>query len=300
MVNNMPIHPDSVDLVRLLEKAPVGFLSFDSAWKVTFVNTNFFDFGVTEPSDIDSLAGISLPESSLVKKLGIEKEIRNLCNGVSFEKELSSVRAADGSTISIVVKGTGLSDSDSFTGGILILEDIRIAAGQQSLNILSEKLISRLAKESNDIFLIADTSMKVRFSYANEFFSQYVGGDAAGQDLQDLLEKNLGIDIKESLYELATASKPAILELTLFPDEREVTLQIKLVPFTDQSAGLQLVLVFINDISAGRSEEILNRNELAELKQYQFITSAVTDAVIATDIDGNINFWNKSAEKLFN
>ncbi|MGE5351126.1 MAG: PAS domain S-box protein [Acidobacteriota bacterium] len=46
-------------------------------------------------------------------------------------------------------------------------------------------------------------------------------------------------------------------------------------------------------------EKLRLQYELAELKQYQLITSSLTDAVITTDREGKIIFWNKSAEALF-
>ncbi|HUW89654.1 MAG TPA: PAS domain S-box protein, partial [Candidatus Nanopelagicaceae bacterium] len=40
-------------------------------------------------------------------------------------------------------------------------------------------------------------------------------------------------------------------------------------------------------------------DDILELKQYQFITETVTDAVFAIDTNGNLFFWNKASELLF-
>ncbi|MGE5679980.1 MAG: PAS domain S-box protein [Bacillota bacterium] len=286
-------------LFNLLEKAPIGFLYFSGSWTVEFVNDNFFEFGTgIEPSK-SQILGEDILKSGLTDKLEITEKLKDLERGMSFEKELQCIRTSGGGTISVIIKGVPVFDNDRFSGGILLLEDIKLADDLRENDISSNHLINIITKDISDIFFITDSELNTLYSYSSEKFSHLLKTDMLTGKINKIFGEIFNEDISETVSLAVASGGSAEKFFSAALGEDLYNFVVRIIPFPSENHTPASLIVYIKETFSHHEDAHLSLSEIAELKQYQFITSEVADAVIATDMEGNINFWNKSAEKLF-
>ncbi len=117
MVNNIS---------NIIEQAPVGIITFSVDGKIDLVNQNFEKFGILYQLEIPSLLGTNIFETDIFPSASLTEELRELKEGFSFEKEIREVRTNDGGRITLIVKGAPLYQEEKLSGGILLIEDIKI------------------------------------------------------------------------------------------------------------------------------------------------------------------------------
>lgn len=123
----------------ILVNIPVGILLFDSEWKITFVNSYFFNFSLIKGLSKDKLLGHFILSPEIFNFTEIISDIKSLSSKPSFEKEIFTLLRSDGSKISVIVKGSQILNKGEFSGGILIMEDLQLSAEAQSENYLHSK-----------------------------------------------------------------------------------------------------------------------------------------------------------------
>lgn len=279
--------------LQYFETAPVGILIFSKEFEIDFINENFFQFGLLKKHK-EHYIGTNLLKSSLLKEINIMAEVKKTFDGEPFEKEVKSVKTIEGSRIALLVKGSPVFMNDSFEGGILILEDIKVA--NKNLKKAKSRInpFEEAFKEIYDFYFITDPELKVQSFFSSgripSFFDESL---YQGKSIRDLFSEQV------PEFQQFIENKKATFGKTELTIQKEFfSFQLKIIPVCANSK-INSVFITLKEISAGIKEKALEEDEIAELKQYQFITSAITDAVISTDLDGNVIFWNKSAEKLF-
>ncbi|HEX2867719.1 MAG TPA: PAS domain S-box protein [Ignavibacteriales bacterium] len=292
-----PSSPEQI--LSFLEEAPAGILIFSPSWDVTYVNKNFFYFGVTDSMGT-GLRNKNLFQSGIPEALDLSVEIKALEEGQFFEKKIKTSRALDGSEISVFVKGSSTFDeTGTFQGGMLLIEDLRLEAKSFDNINFGDSLFNGILRHSGDGCFIAGYDLKIKYFYLNELAEKIFPKEGLiNTGIEDVLYP-LFKQRTSSILNGLTASKENIVEkVSLEAGGQTFTFQATFIPFS--SAGIPgMIFIFLKDITAGENETIRHQYEIAELKQYQFITESVTDAVITTDTEGKIIFWNRSAEKLF-
>ncbi|MGE5402279.1 MAG: PAS domain S-box protein [Ignavibacteriales bacterium] len=293
----MPSSPEN--LLQLVGKAPIGILLFSADWKIIFANDNFFQFGVIQRSNTEDLTGVDLLESSIPQMLKIETQIRELKEGSVFEREINNTRTINGGEISIVAKGTPVFRNGQFSGGILILEDLKVVPSVKHDAQFNAHLIGALAEEFGDILLIAGNDLRISYFFLSKLGNTlFPSRDLLNKHLEEILLPFLKLETAIILGNLLRERQNIERKISYRLGDRTIILRVSFVVPDGESAP-SVVFVLLKDITKEENEEVIRSNELAELKQYEYITSAVTDAVIATDMEGGITFWNKSAERLF-
>ena len=112
-------------IATLIEQIPIGIITYSRNGNVEFVNQNFKKLSI--------LYQITMPyqhfnvfENDLFPNLSIKDELRDTLEGLSFIKEVKFVRSNNGGSISIIAKGTPIYEEEKITGGILLIDDIKI------------------------------------------------------------------------------------------------------------------------------------------------------------------------------
>jgi len=280
-------------IIQYLESAPIGILIFSGNFDIDFINENFIHFGLLK-NDREDYLGSSLLQSSFVKELNIYKELQKTSAGIPFEKEIKSLKMIEGSEISMMVKCAPMLQDELFKGGILIIEDMKIAGdiirkSRTRLNVFEEAF-----KTVYDIYFISDADLNVKSFFNTKNSAAFPDDtDYTGMNLRDIFHNHVAELEQFSEHKKNISSK---IEVSL--QKNNYIFQLRIIPIFTASKVASVVLT-LRDITKNSTEGIKQEDEIAELKQYQFITSAITDAVISTDLSGNVVFWNKSAEKLF-
>jgi len=121
---------------EILANIPVGILVFNADWKIIFVNPYFFNFNLIKDLSKDRLLGHFILSPEIFNFTDIISDIKSLSSKSSFEKEVFSLTRSNGSKISVIVKGSQILDKGKFSGGILIIEDLKLSANTQRENFL--------------------------------------------------------------------------------------------------------------------------------------------------------------------
>ena len=95
-------------LLRIVETAPVGLLTFTSDWKIDYVNQNFLKYGLLYEFNTHKLTGVNILEQNLFPSANLKNELLELQKGIPFEKEIINIKTSEFGQISLFIKGSPL------------------------------------------------------------------------------------------------------------------------------------------------------------------------------------------------
>ena len=98
----------NIPFKKYFEIAPLGLLVFNEKWQITEVNETFFQLGVTVDGIDNEIKNKIILDMQLFEDLSITNELKELADGMPFEKELQNIKRNDGKSISVIVKGIPL------------------------------------------------------------------------------------------------------------------------------------------------------------------------------------------------
>ncbi len=285
---------------KIIAQAPIGILTFSSDWKINFVNEVFLKYAALYQFQYSDLEEINVLEINLFPGIDISKELRELRDGISFEKEIKNIKTIDRGMLKVIVKGSPILDNNEFTGGIIIVEDLKIPPVISQPKDLKTDQIENILTKINDLLLVTDGEGIIKYSFGKSIEKL----DKSIYELNELQINQILLDQDranfEQYFELAKTKKRAEkfnLELSL--NDEPVAFECRIEPLINWRGQIQFVFFLFIDVSDYVKEKKLLEGEIDELRQYQIITEAVTDAVFAVDSSGNIFFWNKASEVLF-
>jgi PAS domain S-box-containing protein len=284
---------------EVLEVSPIGILIFQRDWEIKFVNSNFFQFKGVKGESPEFLLGKSVFENKIFSDVDIRDELALIKNGQSFEKEILESQTLSGGRFSIIVKGSPIILDGDYTGGVLILEDIKSGGSKSYTSLIQSVDFHKFLNSISDYYLITDKDGFIKVSPPPEipaydflFDSEISKGITSSKKVSSILFKKL-------LESVVTSNKVITTNLPFIKNLREIQTKITLIPFSDNGKEVSWVILLLKDLSKDLDDLGLTEEELIELTHYQQITSTVMDGLIGTNKSGKITFWNESSSKLF-
>ncbi len=285
---------------RLLEQAPIGILTFSSDWKINFVNENFFKFGVLYRIDIPSLTNFNLIDNDLFPNNSIKDELIDLQKGYSFEKVIRTIKSHDKGIINLIVKGTPLFDDNIFTGGMLIVEDIKVVSDATKERSVKSEHIEKIIDRINDFIFITDNSGEIIFSAGRNISMLKNSGKVLNkQFIGNIFEPPLPSEFSNFIKRVKENRLSQSHSLDIKINERNYVYECKLEPLLNKAGQVEFILIFFIDISEIVFEKRKIEETITELKHYRSIAETVSDALFTTDIHGNVLLWTNEAELIF-
>lgn len=278
-----------------LEHIPVGIVVFNAEGIISLITENFFRFAVSGYSDSGSLLGKNIFEINLFNEIDIHSDLEGIKNGYGFEKTLVNQKTLDGGQLSIIVKASSIHENDKYFGGIIIVEDAKLGFDNFRQGVKSISELKEILSRAADCVVITDEKGNIKdLTERMRFQVSEIFGIAQGENIIRQLPAYLSEKITAVLE---SSNNLAGLNENIETDE----LLINIKMFSAQTSGSRggvFVFLFTDQTLSGAAGSKIT-SELEELRKYQQIASSVVDAIINIDIEGNINFWNESAEKLF-
>src|ERR1035437_8309496 len=232
---------------NLLQKAPVGILTFDEEYRINLVNENLSHLGPYYSFNYDNLTGQSILDSEIFPGLSLKEELLDIKTGYSFEKEYTRIDTGSAS-ISVIIKCSPVFEDHNFQGGILVVEDLRILKGSTDTGILKTKHFEKIMSTVNDFLFISDNEGRVKLYYGkqignlnyeitNDFHINNIFSPAARSDFDKHYE----------LVKVKRRSEKFNIEL----DVREVKLicECRIEPLLNKKGQIQFIFFFLNDIT---------------------------------------------------
>jgi PAS domain S-box-containing protein len=287
-------------LFQIIETAPVGILTFSSDWRVDFVNENFFKFDVLYHFESRTLLGKKLIDEDIFPGINLSQELHDLQLGIPFEREIKNLKTESLGQITILLKGAPIFKDERFSGGLLLLEDVKVIEDAQSEETLTSRHFSKIFNQTNDLLFITDFDGNIKYSLGKNL-------QRISSNIRSMLDKPLislfGKESKEiiiqNIEEVKSDRSARTFKVELTLGEELQIYEGKAEPLLNRRGHIQFIFVFLNNITHRELERKTMVSQLNDLKEYQKISEAVTDAVFIINEAGKITFWNKSSESLF-
>ena len=281
-------------------KAPVGIITFSADWRIDFANDIFGKYATLYQFESKDIVGLNILEINLFPGLDIINDLQALKEGVPFEKTIKTIKTFEGGILTVIAKASPIFDETKFAGGILIVEDLKLSPLFLKGKDLRTEQIENVLHNSNDLLLITDPAGKIKYSFGKLLNKLGINplslNDAA---IERVLPEKIKDEIFKTIASVNSNKKPEKIILEFALRNEEYIFECKVDPVLNWRGHIQFIFLFFTEISEIINEKKLLKGEITELKQYQVITEAVTDAVFAVNGEGKIFFWNKAAESLF-
>jgi PAS domain S-box-containing protein len=282
---------------NLLQKAPVGIITFDETYKINFVNENLINLGLLYNFKYEDLTGKSILDVEVFPGLALKEELLEIQSGYSFEKEFSRTDTGIAS-VSVIIKCSPISEEHEFHGGILVVEDLRIIPKILEEGILKTEHFEKIINKANDLLFITDSEGKVKFYYGKQI-RQLNNDIALGFQINKIFSPEARGEFDKYLDLVNAKRRSEKFNLELLVGENKLIYECRMEPLLNRKGQIQFIFFFLNEIT-----ELLQHNEtlakqVNELKQYQYIAETISDSIIVVDTGGKIILWNKASETLF-
>ncbi len=253
--------------MNILDKLPVGIIKLDERLKVTFVNDTFYQFDIFSRLKGKEILDKHITEITEIAEK-INNELQQLKNLIPFEKELDFKKKIAGTFLSVITKGVPLTEKNSFSGAILLFEDLVITAETREETFLRTKQFKEIISSVADFFFLADKEGKVIYS-PTPTIEDVLSYDKIYSSIR---ENNLLLETNDNEF-YKISYKSIILK----------------------EKGSELYFILIKKVTA----EVNERKQLiAQLKTAQLsesVLNSVYSPVLLINEEGYINYSNKSA-----
>ena len=288
------------NISNIIEQAPVGIITFSVDGKIDFVNQNFEKFGILYNLEIPSLLGANIFETNIFPSASLTEEFRELKEGFSFEKEIREVRTNDGGRITLIVKGAPLYHEDKLSGGILLIEDIKILTDLSVRHELRADYIEKAIRRVNDFLIVTNQNGEIKFSAGSAPEKLNISQPSIiGKNLSELFNSSIQNSLTESMAKVTKTKEPLRKNLELNISDKQYTFECRIEPLLSKRETIQFIYFFFNDVTSEAVEKSRKDRLVSELDYYRSVTSNLSNALFAVDSAGNIIFWDDEAVILF-
>jgi PAS domain S-box-containing protein len=284
---------------EILEVAPVGILIFQSDWKIKYVNNNFFQFGGVLAENPSEVLGQSVFDNRLFSELDIRDDLNIIKSGSTFEREILNSQTLSGGNISLYVKGAPLILDGEYSGGILILEDLKFDLNRIRLSIARSADFQSFLEQISDFFIIIDYEGNVKNQSKGNFDAFDFLFDPKTLNTASQLKKVSSSLFNKLIADAVESNKVISTKLPFTKKSTQVNARVTLIPFQEDGFENNLIIILVQDESIHQEKGSLSEEEITELSKYQQITATIVDGLIGINKNGKIVFWNESASELF-
>lgn len=296
---NSPLQETSSP-ARLLESIPAGILAFDRNFIITFLNDNIYRFNILNPEN-EPAPGVSLLSGIFTSSSGIEEELQRLPLGDVIERELSSSETLSGDEISVMLKATPLFEGESFAGGVILIEDLRIKSQEPADSADSDKRSALLLNALADTIITFDgTGKALTLSGKQGECGWLVKKVVPGETFfTDAFHEELQEELRRRFLTLPDNPQREHFLLSGYQEGSPKKTEVTLSSIYAELPGRMLHVVHLHDVTSLLEESDSLRMQIEELRHYESITEAAADAVVTLSRKGDVLFWNKAAGELF-
>ncbi|MCK5456421.1 MAG: PAS domain S-box protein, partial [Melioribacteraceae bacterium] len=229
----------------------------------------------------------------------LRNNLIELKDGIPFEVEIANKRTLDGNEITIIVKASPSFEDEIFMGAIFVFEDFQVPLSLSPTKIIKNDLFNTFVNSISDYFLITDTNGDIQYAPQGETLEPHSNiFDKSHKNINGIFSGKYSSEI-DKLFSESLNSKKTIFSQNINDEVNSISFQLTFIPIVEKTEKISFVFVLFEDVTETITKITNLENEANELRAYQSISSAVLDAIIAFDLEGNINFWNQAATRVF-
>lgn len=297
-IKNITIKTLTANSLKLLEQLPVGIIIFDKNFIIQYINQNLLRFVVTKQYDSMKYLHKDLRKINIFNGLSINKELNTLLNGESFERELTRYKTLKNEEIPILIKGVPILQDKVFVGGILLIEDFKIAFKDINKAFYSCEGFGDFISRIYDQYLIVDSAGNIIYRQKEQNPNNKLPLNYNNTDFRTIFGQSSSGSFSYYLDQVFTNQKNITEIISLEVDYENYIIELSLIPLNIIIGENKVVIALLKNIT-DKIDEYISKKEALELKKYSIITETIVDAVFGVNLNGSINFWNKGAEKIY-
>lgn len=287
-------------LSKFIEQAPVGIITFSREGTIDYVNQNFHEFSILYHLENTTVIGKNIFDVNLFPSTDLSNELNEIINGYPFEKEIKNIPTRDGREITLIVKGSPFFENDNVTGGILLLEDIKVlVTSRQSIHFKTD-YIEKAIEKVNDFFIVVNSDGDVRYSTGRMF--EKIGlkhDEILGKNISDLFSKEIVAEIKDAISRASGTNEHLIKKINLGENSHNKVFNLRAEPMLNSTGQAKYLYLFFDDRSDEFEEDSEIQKNLKNLSYYKTASDKLSQGFILLDRNGKILFWDAQSEKLF-
>src|SRR5437868_2236706 len=254
-------------------------------------------FGYTAEEVIGKPVTIIFPPDRLNEEDTILQRIRH---GQPVER-LETIRVAkDGRQIPVWVSISPLKDADgNVTGASKIIHDVSEVLAAREALIREKELLATTLASIGDGVIVTDAQSRVTFLNAEaERLTGWTNANASGRPLSVVFRivneqtRRVAENPVDKALRLGTVVGLANHTMLLREDGEEFLIDDSAAPIRNEDGSVFGVVLVFRDVTAQRRAQEA-REQLAAIVEYS------GEAIATKNLDGIIQTWNASAEKLF-
>jgi len=297
-IKDITIKTLTANSLKLLEQLPVGIIIFDKNFIIQYINQNLLRFGVTQQYDSTEYLHKDLKKIKIFDSISINKELKTLLNGESFEKELTRYKTLKNEEIPISIKGVPILQDKVFVGGILLIEDFKIAFKDVNKTFYSCGGFSDFISKIYDQYLIVDSAGKIIYRQKEPDPNNELPINYNNTDFRTIFGQSSSGSFSYYLDQVFANQKNISEIIPLKIDGKNYKIELSLIPLNMIIGKNKVIIALLKNIT-DKTDEYISKKEALELKKYSIITETIVDAVFGVNLNGSVNFWNKGAEKIY-
>jgi len=283
---------------KIVDDIPVGVLTFNKDYIITFINDTFNNIASYYNIDIQEFLGQSILNRKMFSS-NLKIELDSLKSGSRFAKEIKDYNVPGHGSISILIKGSPLFEDSTFSGGVLTLEDYKVLNDSKESNSIKLSHYEYALSKSFDLFVITDIDGHIKFASGRNIKPVSLS-NLQNKHISKILNISSNKSFSDSLYEIKTKKKTITLQLESFFEEKHSVYRTILQPILNPDKTVLSIFFFFYDITDIAVQDDKLKKEIQGYKKLHGVFEEFQDALFTLDIKGNITFWNNAAENLFN
>ena len=285
-------------LLILIDQIPLGIIIYSRDGKVEYINKNFHKFGILYQFQYP-IQEFNLFESNLFRNLDLTHDLKNIIKGNSFEKEIKRIETQNGGYISLFLKGFPIYEEENISGGMLIVEDLKILSETNTELKLKSKLTEDYLTRSEDFIIVTDTSGDIKFSAGKDNSRlKLFRKEITGKNIGEVFNSTTKLKILENFSTAVKQRKSQSVSLEIRTGETNTPADCKIDPVIGDSGYVQFLYLIFKEIPEAKSEIIPKSPELNELNFYKELAKLTGNAVLIVSKNGEVIYHDELFQRL--
>lgn len=286
--------------LKLIEQVPVGIITFSGSGEIDYINQNFQKLGILYNFETPALVGSNIFQVDIFPYINIKDELGEVLQGFPFEREIKNLTTSDGRQINLIVKGSPIFEHENITGGILLIEDMKLLLETRKDIEKRSHYFEKAIHHVNDVIIITNSRGLVQFASGRALSKLNIHDfSIIGKNIIDLFEGEAKSLLSNNIEKVIVKEEAAKFEFNIEQDDERNSFSCKIEPILSRRNTIQFLFFFFNNVTTDVSEKNKLVKQVAELSYYKSIINNLNNALFSLDPEGKITYWDRQSELFF-
>lgn len=285
---------------EILNQLPIGIILFDNNGIIQFVNRTVHEFEILYPNLlVQSLIGRNIFSQEIINKQSLFKHFEDLKNGFSFELELEEITIPGKSHIKLILKGTPIFEDDNFSGGALIIEDLKVIHRTQKQFLLRQDFLTNATEFITDLFIVIDSNFLIKFISGNTSLLFSNSTSYEGSSIFSGVDNETVSALDELIANVKKSKTHSTSTIKIKHDDNYKLIEVKFLPQLDNKKEVNFIYLSFRELSSSELKISQTKNESFRTELYSKLNDSAGMALFVIDNTDKITWWNENFETIF-